>query len=78
MSLLSRKEQEAIITSFERDYGKLIMQSKNRIIDKESFGKRMNELVSQIDDMTTPLYFEDDNIEFLCSISNSIKSAKHI
>jgi hypothetical protein len=75
MSLLSRKEQEILITTFERDYGKLIMESKKNKIDDISFQKRLDDLISQIDRLTRSSYLEEDNIEFLCSMSESMRMA---
>lgn len=75
MILLSRKDQQILVDTFKRDYGKLIMESKKNKIDDISFQKRLNDLVSQIDKLTNSSYLEEDNIEFLCSMSESMKIA---
>jgi len=75
MGLLPRKEQDILITSFERDYGKLIMECKNNNINKKSFEENLYKLLEQIESMVNTDYFEDDNIEFLNCMSQSIRIA---
>lgn len=71
MQALARREQESVVLSFERDYGKLVMLY-NRGGERRSFKQRATQLANQIKKAATPNYFEDDIIEFLEGLSTSI------
>ena len=71
MQILARKEQEQLVLTFEKDYGKLVMEF-NQGIEKESVVSHARKLLSQIKMAATPSYFEDDMLECLDGISTSI------
>ncbi len=72
MHILPRKEQEHLILSYERDYGKLVMQY-NGGIKKDVFNYYANDLVNQIKKSATPKYLEEDLIECLEGMAASIQ-----
>ncbi len=71
MAALARKEQEQVVLTFERDYGRLVKQY-NRGTEQVIFKKQAIKLVEQITHSARPAYFEDDILEFLGGLSTSI------
>ncbi|MDA0967323.1 MAG: hypothetical protein O2970_10250 [Proteobacteria bacterium] len=82
MSLLSRKEQETIITSFQRDYGKLIMQVNKGDFSCTCYKLKCKALSKEIFKIADEGLFEDDTLERLFELSGTIcnsinNSSKH-
>lgn len=77
MAILSRKEQEEIVLTFERDYGKLLMENNKAKTDKTAFRDNAKILILEIRKTAIPLYFEEDIIEILDGISKSIQQTAY-
>jgi len=75
MSVLPRVEQEKLVVSFERDYGRLVMNCRN---DKLLFAQKVSQLAEQISKSANPNYFEDDIVEYFNMFSAQLqKQTKH-
>lgn len=78
MQVLQRKEQEQLVLTFERDYGKLIMEYNNCGIEKQKFRQNAINLAEQIKKAAVPAYFEEDILDFLESLSTSIEQVAKV
>ena len=72
MTILSRQEQEMIILTFEKDYGRLIMNNNKATADILEFKNKVKVLMLEIKKTAKPSVFDEDMLEFLNDMSNSL------